>query len=198
MYKIRYYLFNSTSSGTGYSDIFSIVEITISSGLIDFLNEAKTLYIWNVIIQDNNGFNWNEADGAIYEIMKESGESTGIYGPMTYNITANYWESEQINLSSLSIGGYFVQYWFYNESVQKYYTSQIFTITEVPVSNTTTTTTYSPPISNDTTAFTTTSLSIVSSSLNKITTSLTALTSLPGLISVIGLTLFVIFYKKQK
>ncbi|MHA2096609.1 MAG: peptidase MA family metallohydrolase [Candidatus Hodarchaeales archaeon] len=197
-YRIKYYLFNSTSSGTGYSDMFSLVEITISSGLIDFSNEVKTLYIWNVLIHDNNGFNWNEADGAIYEIMKESGESTGIYGSMTYNITANYWESAQINLSSLSIGGYFVQYWFYNESVQKYHASQIFTITEVPVSNTTTTTTHTPPISNDTTAFTTTSLSIVSSSLNKITTSLTELTSLPRLISVIGLTLFVIFYKKRK
>ncbi|MFX0084711.1 MAG: hypothetical protein ACFFAU_03475 [Candidatus Hodarchaeota archaeon] len=196
LYSIKYYFFNSTSSGIGCSDIFLIVEITISSGFLDYSSEAKTLNIWNVVVQDNNGFNWYAAEGAIYEIMKESGESTGIYGLMYYNITANYWESEQINLSSLSLGVYYVQYWFYNESVQRYSTSQIFTITEV-VSSTTTTTTYTPPISNDTTKLTTTSFSIVSSSLSDITTSITELISLPRLISIIGLTIFVLFYKKR-
>ncbi len=105
--------------------------ITISPGNLTLLISEARLQIWNVTVSDVEEFKWQEADGATYDILTETGNSTGISGNLTYNLEKDYWETSEINISSLHgiNNTYRVKYHFYNSTSSGIAFSNPFNIT---------------------------------------------------------------------
>jgi hypothetical protein len=88
--------------------------VTISPGNLTLSNVS--LKIWNVIVADNNNFSWSESISSTYEILNSTGTTTNILGNFSYNIEGNYWESADIDISSLPDGEYNIKYYFCNDT----------------------------------------------------------------------------------
>ncbi|MFX0126260.1 MAG: hypothetical protein ACFFAE_21750 [Candidatus Hodarchaeota archaeon] len=197
-YKVRYYFFNATFSGTTYSETFVKIEIVIFLGVLEFSENGQLLLLWNVTVQDSSGYFWQEADVATYEVIESSTGTTAITGSLFYDSTTNYWESGLIDLSSLPEGEYLIKYLFQNNSVGNYSFSQVFTISKEPItseylSSSTGSIPYSPPSSvspqtiSNSRSTTESSGSLPSSSI----------TSSSGIFFLIGLILMGIYLKRQ-
>lgn len=101
-----------------YWFIMNPMGIIISSGDVTYSTSKLSLDIRNIQVNDQNGFYWHDADGATYEIISESGDSTGINGDLTFNLQTNFWEALAIDISGLSAGNntYRIKYHFFNET----------------------------------------------------------------------------------
>ncbi|UCE13092.1 MAG: hypothetical protein JSV04_12980 [Candidatus Heimdallarchaeota archaeon] len=119
-------------------------EMVISPGNLSFTNED--LYIWNVKVSDQHGYNWQEADGATYTIITESGTSTGVTGNLIFNSDSNFWESDPIDISVLPLDNttYRVKYHFFNSTCSGIAYSEAFQIANETSSESSSTTTEGP------------------------------------------------------
>jgi hypothetical protein len=105
--------------------------LAISSGIFLQSNYGEMLHLWNISVLDVNGDTWYVADGAFFEIFTEDGISTTIVGTLFFNITANYWETGLINISTLNVGSYRVKYHFFNTTSSGMAYSPIFKVIEI-------------------------------------------------------------------
>ena len=119
--------------------------LLISPGLLVFSGDF--LDLMNITVSDNSGFNWETADNATYEILTDTGETTGINGTFLFNNETQTWESSSIDLSSLTPGNYRVKYVFYNSTSSGLVYSEIFSTQSSVTSSTTTTLTSTSLIS---------------------------------------------------
>ncbi|MFX0184413.1 MAG: hypothetical protein ACFE95_15130 [Candidatus Hodarchaeota archaeon] len=103
-------------------------------------NEKLLLDIWNITVTDNNGLPWYEADGAIYEILNVSGESSGVTGNLTFSTENQYWEAASIDISELNDGNYRIKIYFFNSSSSGFAYSEIFSISQESTTDSSTTT----------------------------------------------------------
>ncbi|MFX0084733.1 MAG: hypothetical protein ACFFAU_03590 [Candidatus Hodarchaeota archaeon] len=102
--------------------------VIISLGNLTFAGIGNPLQIWNVTVRDNTNFFWQEADCATYEIINSSDVSMNIFGNFTYNSANQYWESSEIDISSLPDGEYRIMYRFSNNTASGIGFSEIFII----------------------------------------------------------------------
>ncbi len=102
--------------------------VIISLGNLTFTDTGNPLQIWNVTVRDNSNFFWQEADCATYEIINDSDVSMNIFGNLTYNFANQYWESSEIDISSLPDGEYRIMYHFTNNTASGIGFSEIFII----------------------------------------------------------------------
>ncbi|GAG06822.1 unnamed protein product, partial [marine sediment metagenome] len=93
----------------------------------------------NITVKDSNSHIWQEADGSTFEILNSSDMSTGISGNLTYNLANQYWESPDINITSLTDGDYRIEFHFFNDTFFGIGYSEIFTVLTNNSSSTTTT-----------------------------------------------------------
>ncbi|MHA2345331.1 MAG: hypothetical protein ACXACP_01295 [Candidatus Hodarchaeales archaeon] len=112
--------------------------INIDTGILQLLDLLLTLS--NITVTDSDGFTWETADGATYEIMTEEGETTEITGNLTFNSETSTWEIQNIDLSSLTAGSYKVKYVFYNTTARGISYSELFNIDGPSTTSTTTST----------------------------------------------------------
>lgn len=91
--------------------------IVISPGSLSFSTKGPYLTL-SAQVSDQNGHYWEEADGATYTILTDSGNSTSISGNLTFNSEAEFWISESIDISSLYEENYTyqVKYYFFNST----------------------------------------------------------------------------------
>ncbi|MFX0170774.1 MAG: hypothetical protein ACFE9L_02530 [Candidatus Hodarchaeota archaeon] len=114
--------------------------LIVSPGDLEIIMNGKLLLdLWNILVTDKKGFVWSEADGAVYDILTDLGESSGIMGNLIYNSANNYWEATSINISGLPEGDYYVQFYFYNSSSSGFAYSETFSISSETTSTTPTT-----------------------------------------------------------
>jgi hypothetical protein len=99
-----------------YWYIVNPLGVTISIGNLTLSENGNPLVIWNVTVNDNSNFYWNESDSATYEILNNTGATTNIFGNLTFNIEGNYWESSNIDISGLPDGEYNIKYYFCNDT----------------------------------------------------------------------------------
>ncbi|MFX0051934.1 MAG: hypothetical protein ACFE8U_11650 [Candidatus Hermodarchaeota archaeon] len=122
--------------------------LIVSPGNLSLItNDELLLDLWNIVVTDSDGLVWDEADGAIYDILTDSGESSGITGNLVYNTANNYWEATSIDISSLSEGDYYVKFYFFNSSSSGFAYTDTFSISEEMNSSTTEPTKGGLPIS---------------------------------------------------
>lgn len=198
-YNIQYRFFNDTSIGIGYSEAFTIAEISILSGNLTLSNKGMSLFIWNVTVIDHQGHFWEIADGAFFEILTEAGDQTGINGSLSFNSIEEYWQSDLTNISSLPEGDYSIKYYFYNKTSNGVFLQGFSIITITSTTSTSTTTTTGVTFTQVTTN-TTTSTSQQSSTDSLPTTSAlsTDVAATPFISSLwIILTLFVVLKRKK-
>jgi hypothetical protein len=113
--------------------------LLISPGNLIFVNDF--LNLMNITVSDKTGFIWETADNATYEILTEDGEPTGINGTLVYISGTQTWESESIDISTLTAGNYKIKYLFYNTTSSGVAYSEIFSTLESSTTTTTTTST---------------------------------------------------------
>ena len=106
--------------------------IIISPGELSFSHNGLSLRLSEIQVSDQNGYFWEDADGATYTIVTDVGESTGISGNLTFNSEANFWISDSIDLSSLADLNetYQVKYYFFNSTHSGCMFSQLFSVEE--------------------------------------------------------------------
>ncbi|MFW9905911.1 MAG: hypothetical protein ACFFFH_16435 [Candidatus Thorarchaeota archaeon] len=106
--------------------------IVISQGILSFSQTGLSLSLSDIQVSDQNGFYWEEADGAIYTILTDAGESTGISGNLTFNSNSNFWKSDSIDISNLIDVNqtYQVKYYFFNSTHSGCTFSQFFSVEE--------------------------------------------------------------------
>ena len=109
--------------------------IYISIGTLIYLDSILNLS--NITVIDSNGFVWEEADGATYEILTATGESLGISGTFVFDENTQTWQALDLDLGSLPYGDYKVKYMFYNSTSTGIIYSDIFTISSDTTSSTT-------------------------------------------------------------
>ena len=104
--------------------------VIISSGELSISLKGLSLQLYDIKVSDQKGYYWEEADGATYTILTDSGNSTGISGNLTYNSEVNFWTSESIDISSLAEenSSYQVKYHFFNSTHSGCAFSELFTV----------------------------------------------------------------------
>lgn len=104
--------------------------VVISPGILSISLNGLSLQLFEINVSDQNGYYWEEADGATYTILTESGDSTGISGNLTFNSDVSFWMSDSIDLSSLAEDNntYRVKYCFFNSTHSGYAFSELFTV----------------------------------------------------------------------
>ncbi|UCG01729.1 MAG: hypothetical protein JSW11_19225 [Candidatus Heimdallarchaeota archaeon] len=104
--------------------------IVISTGRLSFSTKGPYLRISDVNVSDQNEHYWQNADGATYTILTDSGDSTGINGNLTFNSEVNYWMSGSIDISSLSEDNqtYQIKYYFFNSTHSGCGFSELFSV----------------------------------------------------------------------
>jgi len=132
--------YNDTKTAPAQSYWFMINPsgVTISLGNLIFSGLENPLSIFNITVKDSTGHIWQEADDSTYEILNSSDMSTGISGNLTYNLDNHYWESSEINITSLSDGDYRIEYHFFNDTSSGIGYSETFTILTKNSTSTTT------------------------------------------------------------
>ncbi|PWI49257.1 hypothetical protein CEE45_02635 [Candidatus Heimdallarchaeota archaeon B3_Heim] len=99
--------------------------IYIAPGTLIYLDNILNLS--NITVVDSHGFVWVVADGATYEILSSTGETTGITGTFVYDSENQSWQALNIDLGTLSQDEYKVKYMFYNTTSTGITYSEIFT-----------------------------------------------------------------------
>ncbi len=102
--------------------------VMISPGNLTISENGSPLKIWNVTAKDNNNFYWYESNSSTYEILNITGETTNIFGNLSYNVEGYYWESSDIDISALPDGEYKIKYYFCNDTSSGLSYSEIFII----------------------------------------------------------------------
>ena len=104
--------------------------VIISPGELSISVKGLSLQLHDIKVSDQNEYYWEEADGATYTILTESGNSTGISGNLTYNSEANFWISDSIDISGLAEenSSYQVKYYFFNSTHSGCAFSELFTV----------------------------------------------------------------------
>jgi len=124
--------------------------LIVTPGNFSIISNGKLLLdLWNITVTDNDGFVWNEAqaDGAIYDILSVSGESSEVTGNLTFSTEEQYWEATTIDISGLPDGNYRIKFYFFNSSSSGFAYSETFSISQESTTTSTTTTSKSSPIS---------------------------------------------------
>jgi len=132
--------YNNTNTAPAQSYWFMMNPsgVTISLGSLIFSGLENPLSIFNITVKDSDSIIWQEADGSTYDILNSSDMSTGISGNLTYNLDKHYWESPEINITSLTDGDYRIEFHFFNDTSYGIGYSEAFTILTNTNSSTTT------------------------------------------------------------
>lgn len=121
--------------------------LIVTPGNFSITSNGKLLLdLWNITVVDNNGFVWSEAqaDGAIYDILTDSGEPSGVTGDLTFSTENQYWEATSIDISELLDGNYRIKFYFFNSSSSGFVYSEIFSISRESTTDSSTTSKKSP------------------------------------------------------
>lgn len=128
----------NTAPAQSYWFMMNPSGVTISLGNLIFSGVENPLSIFNITVKDSDSHIWQEADGSTYDILNSSDMSTGISGNLTYNLDKHYWESPEINITSLTDGDYRIEFHFFNDTSYGIGYSEAFTILTNTNSSTTT------------------------------------------------------------
>lgn len=108
-------------------------ELIINPGNFTLFDYSQKIKLWNITVSDLSDLYWQEADGASYEIFANNGSSTGISGILSFNSSLNYWESEQIEISTLTEGNYRILFHFVNDTSSGFSQSELFEIFTISI-----------------------------------------------------------------
>ena len=106
--------------------------VIISPGILKFSRDGLSLQLLEIKLSDQNGYYWQESDGATYTILTDSGDFTGISGDLIFNSEADFWMSDSIDISSLADENqsYQVKYHFFNSTHSGSMFSEYFSVEE--------------------------------------------------------------------